>query len=235
MRGTGQLHSTRQAPQHTHRCRTAAHRQTRSDALSAEVRDAVQQHYLKNSRESTRARDASFGARKGQEGTGKRFLECTLQECYHDFCTDHPELSAGIGRRRFEMLKPSNIKILGRNDRIVCACQRHVNAKLLLEALLKFRHTAAGADPRLAWAEPCPPSLSAVVHAMTCGDDDHPFLETDIACINGQCTSCGVDRLDMYAEVRVWLKPGPSANAIVQCNRMRRCCGTASAAAAAPH
>lgn len=171
-------------------------RKKRADAASDEVKMVVHDWYHKFSRESTRARDASFGKGKGKVPTGKRFLECTLREGHSLFCTEKPDIR--IGRRLFEMLKPRNIQLLGRNDRITCACHRHVNTQLLLDGM----HSCLAdlAKQGVNWSHTCPRTLTDLVNAVTCPAAN--LLDTKHTCIVGKCESCGVEELDKYFEVR---------------------------------
>lgn len=163
---------------------------------------AVLDYYENNSYPSTRARDANF------KGKGKRFLHDTLQASYNNFCTAHPAIQ--IGRRRFEMLKPPHIQVVGRHDRIVCMCQRHANAKLAVGALIRFR--AEWAAQGVIWTHACPTTPSDMAAAIICkptrprdpdSNDGPSFLDTSMDCIMGKCKSCGVKKLDDYIKVRL--------------------------------
>jgi hypothetical protein len=180
-------------------------RKKRKSAISYEVRLAVQDHYRKNSRQSPRARDANFGRRKNVPATGKLYLECTLRECYKLWCnaaSDNPKLQ--IGRRAFESMRPRNVQILGRDDRIVCACQRHVNARLLVVAFDRFRYDMAVKG--VIWAHEFSTDMSDIVKLVTCQQADMTLLETDTDCVYGKCITCGVRHLDRLTEVRIHMK-----------------------------
>jgi hypothetical protein len=90
-----------------------------------------------------------------------------------------------VGQRKFEQCKPSHVRPLMRNDRVVCACQQHVNTRLLykgtemLRRVNKRRYGAVSRGPgQRQDTHDMPKHFSDTVKACVCEHND-PRLMMD--------------------------------------------------------
>lgn len=179
-------------------------RRQRKDAIPRYIHKDILETYIENSRISPCKRDANYGRHriKGSSGHPKRFLECTLAECYKIFCDKlvAKGLQNKVSQRYFEMKRPFYVKLLSRDHRIVCACQKDVNTKLMLTALQSFRHKKESQG--IMFKYHLSNHLSEITKEVVCYDEQKEFTEQDVQCFKGSCVLCGTSALDKYIEVR---------------------------------
>ena len=60
-----------------------------------------------------------------KERKSRHVLEMSLTKIYNYFCTQYPDDK--ISQRKFELLRPKNVKVQSFGRRAVCGCPRHVN------------------------------------------------------------------------------------------------------------
>lgn len=128
-------------------------------------------------------------------------LEKTQREVYQDFKKSHPEVKVGL--RKFESLKPYFVQPVRQRDRETCCCRQHTETKMVFKKCMEFRRQLLKtlATHCKEKNEECEhlsvfETLNDMVNATLC--DTSPGESHKLACVNRQCTLCGVHKLKFH-------------------------------------
>lgn len=176
-------------------------RKVRKDALSEENKKKIFNYWSNTASRPTGDKKDFTKKRIGKKEYirhAKHVLEKTQTEAYQEFKELHPEVT--VKQRKFESLKPFFVKQARERDRKSCLCRKHVEAKIVFGTCLKFRKETlknreiSTDDDSIIWT-----SLTEVAEKTLCpkqeGNTYHP-----IKCLERQCESCGVDKLELLPE-----------------------------------
>lgn len=114
-------------------------RKTRTDKLKDEDAKLIQNFYLEEaSREMPNKRDVLLlKSKEGEkEPVQKHIMEMTQNEAYCKFKEQNPNVK--IGQRKFDLLKPAQVKQNKTSNRMVCCCTYCENVRLKTQALNQF-------------------------------------------------------------------------------------------------
>lgn len=184
-----------------------AFRKPRSDALDKKTKDLIREFWDKNSRPSPCHRDVIGKRGKDRTPQPKRFLEVSQTEVFIRFKQQYPDIK--VRQRAFEKLKPWYIRPTLRSDRVVCACQTHVNMKEMFLGWRQFRSkkvkAAAAAQGRLSWqySKTLPDNLTDLANEVLCEIDINTSTNPEfhnLKCVDGECGNCGMHRLVLVIE-----------------------------------
>jgi hypothetical protein len=116
-------------------------------------------------------------------------------EAFREFKKAHPNIR--IKQRRFERTKPPYIYPTLRSDRIVCACQTHVNMRELYKGLIAYRKLCLEKHFVDEYEHELPLHVTDMVYEVVCGVEEEAF-SFKTACAQGRCESCSLDSIDRY-------------------------------------
>lgn len=176
-------------------------RRPRSDAINKATRDLITAHWEAHSRMSPCHKDIIGKRVKGREPRAKMFLETSQTEVFQSFQAKYPDIK--IRQRAFEKLKPWYIRPTLRADRVVCACQTHVNMKEMFAGWLKYRSNKLAAvneaQGRLPWkySKDLPNNLTDLAHEALCDIDINTSTNPEfhnLKCVDGECSHCGMHK-----------------------------------------
>ena len=112
-------------------------RATRKDAISPNVKEEVEQFWIKKSRPTGNKKDVVISRIGGLKTEHvKHVMENNSKtEIYHEFQNEHRgDPNMEIGQSSFEKYKPFFVKAPSKQDRIICLCRTHVDDPIV------FRH-----------------------------------------------------------------------------------------------
>lgn len=178
----------------------------RSDAITPEEEDIIVEFWNRKeiSRDGVMKRDKIGKRGKLRFELQRKYLEVTQTEAYLRFKDVHADLAKKVHQRRFEQCKPWYIYPTLRKDRIVCACQMHVNVREMFHGISKYRKKMEREERIVGpYSATLPEKLSVLVDSIVCGVPKKQWSTCeDItwkkACADGTCEECGVEELDQY-------------------------------------
>ena len=100
-----------------------------------------------------------------------RILEKPLDKLYSMFCVENPECKIKI--RKFEILRPKNVRHRNAAKRMVCCCTIHTNVEYLRQAAIRYcnisdiDHTIFKSNEKLCSSYICP-EASISCYLRTC-------------------------------------------------------------------
>ena len=163
-------------------------RKPRKDKLPEAEIDNISNFYLEDaSREMPNKRDVLLLKDKnGQKlPIQKQIMEMTQNEAYEKFKAKNPGVK--IGQRKFDSLRPQQVRKSKLANRIVCCCTYCENVRLKLQTLNKIIKDQ--------------PSVSTtnIVDSTLC---DKVGLHHPHKCIQRQCDNCGTNQLrEKYVDI----------------------------------
>ena len=167
------------------------HRKPRSDRLSAETKNVVEQFYLSQgvSREVPDKR--SVVRSKSGEAKQRHNMVMTLNEAYGCFKKVYPQHK--IGLTMFRKLRPIQVKRVLETSRRTCLCQKCCNVALKTEALKKLVGILKVDVDVLT-------SKHDIINLSVCAYDG-PYAKKQ--CLERQCADCGTQLISAhYHEVK---------------------------------
>jgi len=172
-------------------------RKVRKDALSEENKKKIFNYWSVTASRPTGDKKDFLKKRVGKKEYlrhAKHVLEKTQSEAYQEFKELHPEVT--VKQRKFESLKPFFVKQAKERDRKSCLCRKHVEAKIVFDACVKYRKERARnhSDDAEIWT-----SLTDVAESTLCPKQDGNTYH-NIKCLERKCDSCGVSKLVLPEE-----------------------------------
>ena len=110
-----------------------------------------------------------------------RILEKTLNNCFTTFLQENPNIK--ISRRKFESLRPKNVRLRKYATRMVCCCTLHTNVDYARQAVLRLGKYNDNFDSS------CFESNELLCEHFICSNND-------IECLLRKCVKCNTKKIE---------------------------------------
>lgn len=132
----------------------------------------------------------------------KQILDKTQTEVFLEFKAKYPVIR--MGQRNFKRCKPLFVIAPRSQDKITCYCCLHVETRMVFQSCTEFRRNTLA---KIGRSEKCPgfEHLDDIVNKTLCAKPEGKSYHLR-ECLNRECMSCGVEKLDLLKKEDVSLQ-----------------------------